>query len=228
MLDRRASDSEARSPDFLYRPFESSPEPNETPSRYRLLRHPVFAWLGLRPIWAQHTRAEHEALRRWARGRSRIVEIGVAEGASAALLREVMAPSGVLTLIDPFHLSRVRFLNTLRRAAQSAVGRRPNGRVIWIEKFSDDAARDWHLPIDFLFIDGDHVEAAVRRDWEQWSPFVIPGGLVAFHDARVFPEGWPAEDDGPVRTVNALFRAGATPGWSIVGEIHSLVVVQRQ
>ena len=38
-------------------------------------------------------------------------------------------------------------------------------------------------PIDFLFIDGDHTYAGVRRDWELYSPLVRRnGGLVAFHD----------------------------------------------
>ncbi len=68
-----------------------SPEPCSVPWIYRRTRHPVFAWLGLRPIFAQHTSAEHETLKRWACGRRRLVEIGVAEGASALALREAMS-----------------------------------------------------------------------------------------------------------------------------------------
>ena len=76
------------------------------PGAHPLLRHPLFAWLGLRPSMGQHTVEEHKALKKWATGRSKLVEIGVAEGASAVALREVMSPSGTLWLIDPFHLSR--------------------------------------------------------------------------------------------------------------------------
>lgn len=36
--------------------------------------------------------------------------------------------------------------------------------------------------IDFLFIDGDHSEDGVRRDFKMYSPFVRKGGLIAFHD----------------------------------------------
>ena len=36
--------------------------------------------------------------------------------------------------------------------------------------------------IDFLFIDGDHTEEGVRKDFEMYSPFVRKGGIVAFHD----------------------------------------------
>lgn len=36
--------------------------------------------------------------------------------------------------------------------------------------------------IDFLFIDGDHSYEGVKQDFEMYSPFVKPGGLIAFHD----------------------------------------------
>jgi hypothetical protein len=35
---------------------------------------------------------------------------------------------------------------------------------------------------DFLFIDGDHSYAGVKRDFEMYSPLVKPGGWVGFHD----------------------------------------------
>lgn len=192
-----------------------------------LLVHPVFAWLGLRPALGQHTAAEHAALKRWAAGKSRLVEIGVAEGGSALGLREVMSPDATLWLIDPFHLSRRRRVNAMKRAAHRAVESCPNGKVVWLEEFSSDAATHWNDEIDFLFLDGDHAEAAVERDWNAWSPFVVTGGVVAFHDARVFPHGWTQPDWGPVRVVDRLFRREPANGWAIVQETDSLVVVQR-
>jgi cephalosporin hydroxylase len=38
--------------------------------------------------------------------------------------------------------------------------------------------------IDFLFIDGDHTYAGVRRDYEMYAPLVTSGGLIGFHDIR--------------------------------------------
>lgn len=35
---------------------------------------------------------------------------------------------------------------------------------------------------DVAFIDGDHTEEGVRRDFELYAPLVKPGGVVAFHD----------------------------------------------
>lgn len=213
--------------EILFRPFETPEAAAAAPFLASKMRHPVFAWLGLRPIFAQHTLAEHEALLRWGAGRRSVVEIGVAEGASACALREAMSPDGVITLIDPFHLSRLRRMNALKRAAHAAVGRFGKSRVVWIEQFSHQAAEHWKDPIDLLFIDGDHQEEAVIRDWREWSAFVKAGGVALFHDARVFAGGWPTPEYGPVRAVNKLFRTGTVQGWRIVDEVDSLVVIER-
>jgi hypothetical protein len=191
------------------------------------LRHSVYGWIGVRPILAQHTATEHEAIRRWAAARKQLVEIGVAEGVSAVAVREVMADDGTLYLIDPFHLSRIPAFNFMKRAAHRAVQGCARGCVVWIEKFSFDAALSWNDEIDFLFIDGDHSEVAVRRDWEQWKRFVVPGGVVVFHDARLFENGWTTPDYGPVKLVDDIFRRNRVPGWTIVDQVDSIVVVER-
>jgi predicted O-methyltransferase YrrM len=165
---------------------------------------------------------------RYARRARSVVEIGVAEGASAAGLREAMPPDGTLYLIDPFHLSRLRALNFLRRAAQHAVASAGSGRTIWIEAFSQDAIREWKLPIDLLLIDGDHREEAVEKDWRDWSSFVVPDGVAVFHDARLFPSGWTAADYGPVRFVDRFFRGNSSCPWTIIEEVDSLVFVSRK
>jgi predicted O-methyltransferase YrrM len=87
---------------------------------------------------------------------------------------------------------------------------------------SEVAARDWPLPLDLVFIDGDHSETACRLDWELWHPLVEPGGVVAFHDAR-------GGDPGPTAVVEALFGEddGRADGWRIVAERDTVVAVQR-
>lgn len=194
----------------------------------RAMRHPFFAWARLRPPMAQHTEAEHHALEKYARGRRSLVEIGVAEGASAVALRTAMNPEGILYLVDPFHLSRVPMLNFLQRAAKRAVSRNSAVKTVWIEAFSHDAVRGWNQPIDFLLIDGDHQEIAVERDWKEWSPHVAENGVVAFHDARLFPGGWTSEGYGPVRFVDRMFRQNCSWPWTILDEVDSLVIVGRR
>ena len=194
---------------------------------FPFFRHSIYAWLGLRPVLGQHTSVEHAAFVRLAAGRSRLVGIGVAEGVSAMALREGMNAEATLSLVDPFHLSRAPMLNFTKLAAGRTVNNHSNGTVAWIEKFSHEAARNWKDPIDLLVVDGDHAEAAVERDWNGWSGFVVAGGIAIFHDARLFDGGWTSPHYGPVKLVNKLFRSAGTPGWSIKEEIHSMVVVQR-
>lgn len=220
----------------LFRPFMETPEDLHVPEIYRRLKSPLFAWAGLRPLFAQHTLAEDRALQTWVTGRRIVVEIGVAEGGSALALRDAMPNGATLYLIDPYHLSRFRWINSPRRAAHAALKRVSRGmkagqaqvNVVWIEEFSFNACRTWSQGIDFLFLDGDHDESAVRRDWRDWHKFVIPSGIVAFHDARVFPRGWSRPSDGPVRVVDALFRQERIDGWTIVEETHSLVFLERR
>lgn len=212
---------------LLALPRESDQVSAYTRSFSPLFQHPFYGWLGLRPALAQHTAAEHHALQRWAAGRMSIVELGVAEGVSALAMREVMAENACLYLVDPFHLSRIPALNFVKRIARKAVGSCRRGKVFWIKKFSHQAVLGWKKPIDLLFIDGDHAESAVERDWNDWSPFVQAGGIAIFHDARSFQGGWVKRDYGPLKLVDRLFRNAGAPGWQIAEEVDSLVAVER-
>jgi hypothetical protein len=64
--------------------------------------------------------------------------------------------------------------------------------VTAIRGYSYEVARTWTDPIDLLFIDANHEYESVRRDFEQWTPFVRVGGIVALHDVSAT---WP----GPMR-----------------------------
>ena len=186
-------------------------------------RRSVFALVGLRPAASEHTAAEGRLLREYAAGRKVIVEIGVAEGGSAWEMRQVMAPDGKLYLIDPYPLRNFGPLSPARLVAHRLVASVTRAEVVWIEEFSHAAAKDWTTPIDFLFIDGDHSVAAVTADWSAWTCHLAPGGHVALHDARI-EAAWTDEATGPVRLLTQLRRDTA---WRVVGEIDSLVVLQR-
>lgn len=43
--------------------------------------------------------------------------------------------------------------------------------------------------IDFLFIDGNHMYSAVKKDYEMYGPLVRKGGIIAFHDIGIKEEG---------------------------------------
>ncbi|HVS50784.1 MAG TPA: class I SAM-dependent methyltransferase [Opitutaceae bacterium] len=55
--------------------------------------------------------------------------------------------------------------------------------------------------IDFVFIDGDHSYDGCRADIAAWTPFVKPGGVIAFHD-------FGSRADGVTRAIFEAIKAG--------------------
>jgi glycosyltransferase involved in cell wall biosynthesis/GT2 family glycosyltransferase/predicted O-methyltransferase YrrM len=186
-------------------------------------RH-VFGALHMRPAIAQHSDAEAALLMRYGARARTIVELGVAEGGSAAELRSVMSPDGDLCLVDPYTSGRLG-MSMMLIVARRTVRRVRGGRVSWLRMRSDQAIHGWNRPIDFLFIDADHSYERAAGDWRLWTPFVTRGGYVALHDSVVFPAGWTDERSGPVRLLGEILDR--QPEWSVVGQADSLTVLRR-
>jgi MMP 1-O-methyltransferase len=195
---------------------------------------------GLIPPRLMHTQPEADLLADLAAGRRTAVEIGVYEGSSALVLVRALPVDAVLHLIDPFVDSRGLATGwrgnawASRRVVGRAVRARGGPTVRWHVERSQVTGRSWSTQIDLVFIDGDHALESCRADWELFSPWVSPGGVVVFHDARMDKpggEGLPGEGgvDGPTTLVDELFRGpGAIGGWRIRAELHTMVAVERQ
>jgi MMP 1-O-methyltransferase len=181
---------------------------------------------------AVHSDGEAALLAELARGRRRVVQIGVFEGASATLLCDVLEPGAELHLVDPF----VRRPNARRDGAAASewatrrvVDRAARGgagpRVHWHVDFSASVAGRWTLPVDLVSIDGDNSEIGVTKDWDLWHPFVVEGGSVLFHDARASRPGGRGLP-GPTAVVDRLFRGPrGLPDWEIAAELDRAVAV---
>ena len=48
------------------------------------------------------------------------------------------------------------------------------------------AARNWATPLGLVFIDGGHSYETALSDYRCWSPHLLPGGLLIFHD--IYPD----------------------------------------
>jgi Methyltransferase domain len=212
-----------------------------TPDR---LRHDVrlralAVGTGLIPPRLMHTQPEADLIAELAAASRRAVEIGVYEGSSALVLVRSLPVDAVLHLIDPFVDSRGLAAGwrgtawATRRVVDRAVRRRGGPTVHWHVERSQEAGARWTEPVDLVFIDGDHSLETCRTDWEQFSRWVEPDGVVVFHDARMgLPggEGLPGEGGvlGPTTLVDELFRGDdAVDGWRLREERHTMVVVQR-
>jgi predicted O-methyltransferase YrrM len=179
---------------------------------------------GLIPPRTMHSSGEAALLGELAQGRRRAVEVGVYEGSSALVLAGALPLAAELHLVEPFGSGMEWWEPADEQAVKAVVGRAARRRggpeLHWHVTTSEAAAADWRLPVDLVFIDGDHSEAACRLDWELWHPFVEPGGVVAFHDAR-------GGDPGPTAVVGSLFGGAGRDGWRVVAERDTVVAVQR-
>jgi MMP 1-O-methyltransferase len=128
-------------------------------------------------------------------GKGVIVEIGSWKGKSTICLAKGSKAGNNVKVyaIDPHTgSSRYRekygdvwsfeeFKENIRRAGVEDI-------VIPIVKTSENAARDWDgKPVELLWIDGAHEYEMVKLDFDLWSPYLIEGGIIAFHDTI----GWP-------------------------------------
>lgn len=191
---------------------------------------------GLIPPRAMHSHDEAALLQRLAAGRRCVVELGVYEGGSAALLAGWVDAGAALHLVDPFgeHPDALpagwgALEQATRRVVARAAARRGADapQVHWHVALSQDLATGWTEPIDLLFIDGDHSEAGCRRDWDGFHRHVSGDGVVLIHDSRLGQPGGRGLP-GPTAVVDALFRGpDALPGWRIVDEVDRTTVVAR-
>jgi predicted O-methyltransferase YrrM len=115
-----------------------------------------------------------------------IVEIGIHKGGTLAFWYHLIPEDGFVIGIDPFIEQKVIemfpsdykeliFIPRKSKGAIENVKRRANGR-----------------PIDFIFIDGDHV--LMDDDLRWYWPLLREGGLIAIHDFKG-SMGRPTYDD---------------------------------
>ena len=119
-----------------------------------------------------------------------LVEIGSFQGKSTVLLGKVIQglfPEAKVFAIDPHEGMIGAADQGLQKVAPTLDSFKANihnagleGHVALIRNYS--FLVDWQDPISFLFIDGLHDYVNVARDFWKFSPFVLPGGLIAFHD----------------------------------------------
>jgi predicted O-methyltransferase YrrM len=146
-----------------------------------------------------------------------IVEIGSWKGKSTVWIasgaERTRAPR--VFAIDPHERSLENpasstlddFMNNLRQAGLADA-------VAPIVAASRDAARTFTRTPGFVFIDGSHLEAAVRTDLEDWVAKLPDGGVVALHD--ILNERW----SGPRRALRGrLWSAADLTGAQFVDSI---------
>lgn len=120
-------------------------------------------------------------------------------------------------LVDQ-HSGRFDTLPTFRRTLDEAG---LDDTVVAVVGKSGVVARGWRTPLQLLFIDGGHSEAAAQQDFDGWARWVDRGGVLAIHD--VFPD--PA--DGGQAPYQIYCRAIESRQFEQVSQAGSLRVLRR-
>jgi hypothetical protein len=75
----------------------------------------------------------------------------------------------------------------------------------------------WQLGVGMMFIDGDHTYRGVKRDFECWCPYLVPGACIAFDDAK-------DPNMGPYKLISQLVDS---PNYKYITDVGKVVVVQK-
>ncbi len=124
----------------------------------------------------------------------RVLEIGTARGGSLYLWTQAATDDAHLVSLDlpggdyggayldcrtPFYKSFAKPNQTLE--LHRVDSHQPDSLELARKAFDGQ-------PIDFAFIDGDHLYEGVKQDFEMYGPLVRPGGLIGFHDTQPRPK----------------------------------------
>jgi predicted O-methyltransferase YrrM len=154
-----------------------------------------------------------------------IVEIGSFKGRSTVMLAKIASHygGGPVVAIDP-HNSPILLdhqadpeATSFRDFVASMQAAGVSNHVEAHRAYSADVASSWKRPIRLLWIDGDHSYEGAKKDLDGFFPHLVPGGVVAFHDAlNEFP--------GPIRVfVEDVLRSDR---FGPAGFVHSIAWAQ--
>ena len=91
--------------------------------------------------------------------------------------------------------------------------------VVAVVGKSSLVARSWRTPLQLLFIDGGHTDAAAQQDFDGWARWVAVGGTLVIHD--VFPDP-NAGGQAPYRVYRRALDTGAFREVSAIGSMRVL------
>jgi predicted O-methyltransferase YrrM len=191
----------------------------------RTFFHYIGVICGLDKPETQTTEAERAMLRVHVAGCSRIVEIGVFEGFTTRMLAEASDDDAVVFGVDPFYAGRLgtswglwiaRFFNRSYLAT---------GKVKLVCTLSTDVGEEVPVPVDYVFIDGDHTLEGITADWEFWSARVRPNGIIALHDTLLQSGKRDAVELGSHKYFDAYIRHDRR--FRVVGQVDSLSILRR-
>jgi predicted O-methyltransferase YrrM len=117
-----------------------------------------------------------------------------------------------------YHIGNVNTFSAFRRTLAKA---QLENTVVPIVCASSVAAKQWATPLSMLFIDGGHAFETVHADYQLWSPHVMPGGYILFHD--IFEDSRQG-GQAPFRVYSEAVTSGI---FQDLGKVGSIGVLKR-
>lgn len=152
-------------------------------------------------------------LARQCRPDARVLEIGSYLGASTCFLAAgLRGPNATIVCVDTWQNQTMSegIRDTLPEFLRNVEPIRP--KLTLIRKFSSDVSpSELGGRFDLVFLDGDHSYRQTRADFELVSNWVVPNGILAFHDSAFF--------EGVSRVVG---EALASAQWRLGGTVRNL------
>ena len=99
----------------------------------------------------------------------------------------------------------------------SIMGDEFKGQYTFINENSSNVAKNWSVPLDMIYVDGDHLYEGCVSDIASWEPHLKDGGIMAFDDYGFFC-------GGVERAVDHTLLAKK---WRLIGRIGRLIAFEK-
>lgn len=146
---------------------------------------------------------------------AKALEIGSYLGASSCYIAAALAPKGGhLFCVDTWENQTMpegerdtlnEFKENIKEVAHHITPIRKNSQDLTPLDFVEH-----HLSL--VFIDGDHSYYGAKNDYEKVAPWIVGGGILAFHDCIAF--------EGVARTIGEALASG---NWKFGGQVDNLL-----
>lgn len=166
-----------------------------------------------------------------------IVEIGSELGQSASILA-IYCPVATVVCIDinkdaPFEenllqidcvVDAIYADSTTFNWEEYSYGKYIHDHVYFTDEFKFSMER-----IDLLFIDGDHSESAVKKDLENFAPYIVQGGYLVLHDCACATNKLPHKQHHAVSASlhHWLADYGSQAGFRHLFSVDSMMIFRR-
>ena len=170
---------------------------------------------------SKKTSAEAHLLYRLSRevGAGNRADIGVLYGHSTAVMAHGLQDSGELGCIYSVDLfgNLGENLHLVPNKLKNYIEEQQLDKVQLHICKGDSSTWGWKLtcPFKLVFIDGDHSESSVRKDFFAWGRLVEKGGYVVFHDTHF-------------NSVDKIIQEIDLEKWEFVRQIYSTKVFRRK